>query len=68
MSDYGIHTVKFHDSVYTTLFSRTQPNSCSMVYVINFEFIQYYTLYKVRTRLDPMNGGVTIWGRTPRAV
>ena len=33
--------------------------------VMNLEFI--FTLYKVRTRLDPMKGGVTICGRTPQA-
>ena len=32
---------------------------------MNLEFI--FTLYKVRTRLDPMNGGVTICRRAPQA-
>ena len=32
---------------------------------MNLEFI--FTLYKVRTRLDPMKGVVTICGRTPQA-
>ena len=33
--------------------------------VMTLELI--FTLYKVRTRLDPMKGGVTICGRTPQA-
>ena len=33
--------------------------------VMNLEFI--FTLYNVRTRLDPMKVGVTICGRTPQA-
>ena len=32
---------------------------------MNLEFI--FTLYKVRTRLDPKKRGVTIGGRTPQA-
>ena len=33
---------------------------------MNLEFI-FTLLYKVRTRLDPVKGGVTICGRTPQA-
>ena len=32
---------------------------------MNLEYI--FTLCKVRTRLDPMKGGVTICGRAPEA-
>ena len=32
-SDWGMQNVKFHDSVYTTPFSRTQTKSFLMIYL-----------------------------------
>ena len=47
-SDWGIKNVKFHDSVHTTPFSHTQPNSFSMVYLHdNLYFVRLHRPMKI---------------------